>query len=87
MRQFWFVAFDDDNRTFSIEGPMTNDEPWNAAVSRLKEAGRNIRCQTPPLQASREQLRQKAVDMGYTEAAVSVVTPSLTEMIDSRVRG
>ena len=86
MRRFWFVVFDEDKKTFSIEGPMTNDQPWNAAVCRLREAGHNIRCTTPALHSSREQLRQEAVNMGYTEAAESLVTPSLAEMIDNQVR-
>jgi hypothetical protein len=47
MKEFWFVAFDDDNHTFGIEGPMTDDQPWNAAVRRLQKAGRKIRCTTP----------------------------------------
>jgi hypothetical protein len=86
MQRFWFVAFDDDNKTFSIEGPMTNDQPWNAAVCRLRESGRNIRCQTSDLHSSREQLQKEGVRMGYTEAASPVVTPSMAEMIDNQVR-
>ena len=41
---FLLVIRDDDNRTFSIEGPMWDDRPWNKAVVQAQEQGREVRC-------------------------------------------
>ena len=38
------VVVDHDNKTFSVEGPMTDDTPWISAVSRAQDAGREVRC-------------------------------------------
>ncbi|MGD1157200.1 MAG: hypothetical protein ABSA41_15400 [Terriglobia bacterium] len=41
---FFLVVADWDNRVFTVEGPMIDDTPWNKAVVRAQEAGRNVKC-------------------------------------------
>ena len=44
LRQFILVVVDRDTGEFTIEGPMTDDRPWNSAVVGAQKIGRNIRC-------------------------------------------
>lgn len=77
MRQFWLVVLDDDKKQFRIEGPMTNDDPWNAAVVVALKQGRAVRCTSPditPSQASRDQIRQYWKSQGYSEATEPLVS-------------
>ena len=41
---FVLIIVDRDTREFSVEGPMTDDRPWNSAVIDARKVGRNIRC-------------------------------------------
>lgn len=41
---FVLVVTDHDQRTFSVEGPMTDDTRWNSAVVRAQESGRQVNC-------------------------------------------
>ncbi len=41
---FCLVVVDRDQKTFSVEGPMTDDTRWVSAVSRVQEAGREVNC-------------------------------------------
>ena len=43
-RQFVLVVVDRDTGAFTIEGPMSDDRPWNSAVVGAQKVGRNIRC-------------------------------------------
>jgi hypothetical protein len=43
-KEFFLVIVDHDNRIFTVEGPMSNDDPWNAAVIAKQESGRDVRC-------------------------------------------
>ncbi len=43
---FLLAVVDEDKGTFTIEGPMTDDRPWNNAVCRAQDAGRRVRCFT-----------------------------------------
>ena len=43
---FYLIITDRDNGTFSVEGPMIDDRPWNHAVVVAKKAGRQVRCAT-----------------------------------------
>jgi hypothetical protein len=43
-RTFVLIVVDRDTGEFSVEGPMTDERPWNKAVSDAHEVGRNIRC-------------------------------------------
>jgi hypothetical protein len=43
-RQFVLVVVDRDTGEFTIEGPMSDDRPWNSAVASAQKVGRNLRC-------------------------------------------
>jgi hypothetical protein len=43
-RQFVLVVVDRDTGEFTVEGPMSDDRPWNSAVVNAQKIGRNIRC-------------------------------------------
>jgi hypothetical protein len=44
---FVLIVTDHDAKTFTIEGPMFNDNPWNAAVCNAQKQGRQINCHVP----------------------------------------
>lgn len=41
---FFLVVADHTLRVFAIEGPMTDDQPWQSAASRARESGRQVMC-------------------------------------------
>ncbi len=41
---FYLIITDQDNGTFSVEGPMTDDRQWNHAVVLAQKSGRQVRC-------------------------------------------
>ena len=41
---FFLIVADYDVRLFCIEGPMTDDAPWNLAAGRARENGRRVQC-------------------------------------------
>ena len=41
---FYLVIADHTLRVFCIEGPMTDDQPWQAAARRARENGRQVEC-------------------------------------------
>jgi len=43
-RTFVLIVVDRDTDEFTVEGPMSDDRPWNKAVVDAQKAGRNIRC-------------------------------------------
>jgi len=43
-RTFVLIVVDRDAGEFTVEGPMTDDRPWNKAVVDAQKIGRNIRC-------------------------------------------
>ena len=43
-RQFVLVVVDRDTAEFTVEGPMSDDRPWNSAVVDAQKEDRNIRC-------------------------------------------
>lgn len=43
---FYLIITDRYNGTFSVEGPMTDDRPWNHAVVVAQKAGPEVRCAT-----------------------------------------
>jgi hypothetical protein len=43
-RQFVLVVVDRDTDEFSVEGPMSDDQPWHSAVIASHKVGRNLRC-------------------------------------------
>ena len=44
LKQFYLCVVDSDNKVFSVEGPMSNDESWNEAVCEAQSAGRSVHC-------------------------------------------
>ena len=43
-RQFVLVIVDRDTGEFTVEGPISDDRPWNTAVINAHQRGRNLRC-------------------------------------------
>lgn len=43
-RTFVLIVVDRDSGDFTVEGPMTDDRPWNRAVVEAQRRGRNLRC-------------------------------------------
>lgn len=43
---FYLAVVDDDNKVFSIEGPMVDDTPWIDSVVSEQEKGKAVRCFT-----------------------------------------
>jgi hypothetical protein len=41
---FFLIVADFDGGFFSVEGPMTDDGPWNLAAGRARETGRRVHC-------------------------------------------
>jgi hypothetical protein len=41
---FYLIIADHDARLFTVEGPMTNDAPWNLAAGRARERDRLVHC-------------------------------------------
>jgi hypothetical protein len=41
---FFLVIIDHDRRFFSIEGPMTDDQPWQSAARRARDTERHVVC-------------------------------------------
>ena len=40
---FYLIVADRDNKTFSVEGPMTDDRQWNHAIVVAQKSGRQVR--------------------------------------------
>ena len=41
---FFLVIADHDRGFFSVEGPMTDDQPWQSAVRRARDHERRVAC-------------------------------------------
>jgi hypothetical protein len=41
---FYLVIIDHDRGFFSVEGPMTDDQPWQSATHRARDRRRQIGC-------------------------------------------
>jgi hypothetical protein len=41
---FFLIVADRDNGVFTVEGPMTDDRPWNKAVIRAQNDKRHVTC-------------------------------------------
>ncbi len=41
---FLLIVADVDAAFFCVEGPMTDDGPWNQAAGRAREDGRTVQC-------------------------------------------
>jgi hypothetical protein len=75
-RTFVLVVVDRDAGEFTVEGPMSDDRPWNKAVVDAQKAGRNVRCfgmgDMPPEAAATE---WRTANGGQRIAAGSIVAP------------
>ena len=73
----FLVVIDEDNRTFTIEGPMTSLEemdPWIDAVSRAQDEGRRIHSHDAPSEISAARTQER---LGFTLAPCgSIVQPA-----------
>ena len=76
-RSFVLVVVDRDSGDFTVEGPMTDDRPWNGAVVHAQKLGRNIRCLgMGDMTADAAAAEWHATHGGRRLAAGSIVTPS-----------
>jgi hypothetical protein len=41
---FFLIVADHVTKRFCVEGPMTDDGPWNRAAGRARESDRDVRC-------------------------------------------
>ena len=41
---FFLIVADLETKRFCVEGPMTDDGPWNRAASRARDNDRHVRC-------------------------------------------
>lgn len=41
---FFLIVADHDRGFFSVEGPMTDDQPWQSATRRARDGERHIEC-------------------------------------------
>jgi hypothetical protein len=77
---FVLIVADHDNRVFSVEGPMIDDNPWSEPVVRAQQGGqRRINCFVPggpartSLELAAEQYQQ---EYGYARVQQgSIVQP------------
>lgn len=77
-RTFVLVVVDRDSGEFAIEGPMTDDRPWNSAVVHAQKFGRNIRCfSMGDLAADIAAIEWQTARGGRRVAAGSIVSPKL----------
>ncbi len=44
---FVLIVTDQDHKKFTVEGPMTDDRPWNAAICDAQANGRAVNCHAP----------------------------------------
>lgn len=44
---FTLIVTDRDEMTFSVEGPMVDDDPWSDAVVGAQKLGRQVNCHVP----------------------------------------
>lgn len=41
---FFLIVADHDRGFFSVEGPMTDDQPWQSATRRARDQHRHVMC-------------------------------------------
>ena len=79
---FVLIVADHDNRVFSVEGPMMDDNPWSKPVVDAQDGGkRRVNCFVPggPARTDVEiAARQYQQEYGYDRvAAGTIVSPRL----------
>ena len=43
-RPFFLIVIDEDRGVFSVEGPMTDDRPWQSAARKARDEERQVVC-------------------------------------------
>jgi hypothetical protein len=75
-KEFWLTIVDEDQKQFSVEGPMTSDKAWNKAIVQAQEQGRRIQCSSSFTdQTTKESIRVYRTRQGYTEVTEPIVRP------------
>ena len=64
---FLLVIKDEDKKVFSIEGPMSDDRPWNTRVCAAQDEGRMVRCFAANGMDRQEVTRRMKAQFGYEE--------------------
>lgn len=59
---FYLIVTDKDKGTFSVEGPMVDDRPWNHVVVTAQKSGRRVRCST-----ARGRLQEMPLETGCND--------------------
>ena len=42
--KFFLIVIDEDRKLFTVEGPLTDDQPFKNAIEAAKHEGRTVRC-------------------------------------------
>ena len=42
--KLFLIVVDEDRKQFTVEGPLADDRPWNAAITAAQQEGRKIKC-------------------------------------------
>lgn len=58
VKPFVLIVADHDKKEFCIEGPMTNDDPWNEQVVKAQRSGREVNCSTPVMMLAQMRKRR-----------------------------
>lgn len=77
---FLLIVADRDAGTFTVEGPMIDDTPWNNAVCRAQDAKRHVNCSTAGGTNRAEEIASYGQTYGlrYVEPG-SIVYPSMED--------
>ena len=76
-RTFVLVVVDRDAGEFTVEGPMSDDRPWNSAAVNAQKAGRNIRCfSVGNMKVDAAASEWEAMQGGRRVTAGSILTPT-----------
>ena len=78
-RTFVLVVVDRDAGEFTVEGPMSDDRPWNHAVVTARKIGRNVHCfGMGDMASDAAAIEWQTTQGGKRVTAGSIVTPSMT---------
>lgn len=60
------VVHDDDDRTFTVEGPVSDDTRWTNAVAEAQSSGRKVGCSATSGQTVEQVAEDYERSTGYT---------------------
>lgn len=78
IKPFVLIVADHDKKEFCVEGPMTNDDPWNAEVVKAQESGREVNCSAPGDEERADAKKAGASyarQFGYKEVPAGSIVP------------